>query len=341
MLFYNKQIDIKKVVTCILFLVSIIILYIVRDVLTPFLLGVIFSYAFKNFTNKMELKYGNRRIISMGVVIFFWTVLTILFIYAIPFLIRQTISIGNDVIVFFENNSSFINQEINKYTKYINVNFDVNEYASSYLKDFDTYLDGILSTSIRIFNAIYIFIMTPITMYYFLNDWNMMIKFLKKYLFFLNTKKMSILFRGIDIVLTACIKEQFYVCFLLGLFYSILLFIIGLNYSFAIGMIGGFATFIPYVGIIIATLVAIIMTLYQFGSQSFYLISVATIFISGLLIEMNFLLPKIVGRKINLHPLWVIFSLVVGGALMGFYGLLFALPIASVIGVLIRFYFKK
>ena len=92
---------------------------------------------------------------------------------------------------------------------------------------------------------------------------------------------------------------------------------------------------------IIGFIVAMIVSLYQFGISSPYILIIITIFILGQILESQFLTPKIVGRKINLHPLWVIFALFSGSSLFGFLGLLIALPIAGIIGVLVRFVNKE
>ncbi|MDR3289966.1 MAG: AI-2E family transporter [Rickettsiales bacterium] len=326
-----------------LLLLSILTLYKIREVLLPFTLGVIFSYAFKNTVNKLEQKFKNRSFATIFIVLIFWSIITISFFYLIPFLVHQSIGLSKDLMIFLNNNTDTINFEINKITSYFNVEINFKDYLNSYFKDFDAYLLNILtnvfSTSVAIINALYVFIMTPITMYYFLNDWENIIMFLKKFFPIIANKKSLIFFKNIDIVLSACIKEQFYVCFLLGMFYAILLVLSGLQYGFIIGLLSGFATFIPYVGIIFGLIISLIVTLYQFGGDAIHLIITTSIFMSGLLLEMNLLLPNIVGKKINLHPLWVIFALVASGALLGFYGLLFALPIAGAIGVILRFIF--
>ena len=83
-----------------------------------------------------------------------------------------------------------------------------------------------------------------------------------------------------------------------------------------------------------------LMTFYQFGFQTSHILITIGIFISGQIIEGNFITPKLVGKKIGLHPLWIIFALFSGGTLFGFIGLLAALPIAGILGVLIKFYIK-
>ena len=179
------------------------------------------------------------------------------------------------------------------------------------------------------------------TTFYFLNEWNNIIKTIKIYIPKKNLKTTELLFRQIDSVLSACMKGQLNVCIILGLFYGTLLFLSGLKYGFLIGLLTGLASFIPYFGMFIGFFVAMIMTFYQFGFNTTHIIITLAIFLTGQILEGNFITPKLVGSKIKLHPLWIIFSLFAGGTLFGFVGLLIALPIAGVIGVLIRFYIKQ
>jgi predicted PurR-regulated permease PerM len=344
MFIYNKFKD-KNILNYLLLLISIYVLYLVKNILTPFALGVVFAYSFKNIVAEFEKKYPNRVVLSVFITIITWSIIIITFIKLAPFIGRQTIELGKDIISFIDKNDSVINEKINYHLSYFNIKIDIKDNINSVLGGVDKFIinniSNLFSTSLAILNFLYIFIVAPITMYYILKDWNKIISFFKKYIPYCSSKKSQFLFLSIDSVLSACIKEQLKVCFILGLFYSIALAITGLKYSFLIGMFSGLATFLPYIGIITGMIIGIIMTMYQWGFDGFYIILVFSIFMGGLLLEMNYLLPKFVGRKIELHPLLVIFSMVACGSLWGFYGLLLSLPIAGVISVLVRFYFKK
>ena len=125
------------------------------------------------------------------------------------------------------------------------------------------------------------------------------------------------------------------VCFLLSLFYVISLSIIGLNYALLVGIIAGMLTIVPYLGLIIGGTICIITALFQFNEPSSVYLTIA-IFLMGHLIESYIITPKLIGEKVGLHPVWIIFILMVGGALFGFWGMFFAIPIGAIIGVIIR-----
>ena len=114
-----------------------------------------------------------------------------------------------------------------------------------------------------------------------------------------------------------------------------------LDYGLVVGAIAGVLTFIPYVGALVGGLLAIGLALYQFWGEWVWVVAVAAIFQSGQFVEGNFLTPKLVGERVGVHPVWLLFALAAFGALFGFLGVLVAVPVAAVIGVLVRFALQK
>lgn len=131
------------------------------------------------------------------------------------------------------------------------------------------------------------------------------------------------------------IRGQFSVCVLLGTYYSLGLYFVGLELGVLVGFIAGLISFIPYVGSIIGFVVSLGIAFAQFDSLM-PIIQVVIVFITGQFLEGNFLTPKLVGENVGLHPVWVMFALLTGGVLLGFLGLMIAVPVAAIIGVLIR-----
>jgi len=123
---------------------------------------------------------------------------------------------------------------------------------------------------------------------------------------------------------------------LLGVFYAAGLTIAGLDFGLVVGLIAGLLTFIPYVGSIVGLILSVGLALMQFG-LSLEVGIIAAIFFVGQVLEGNFLTPKLVGDQVGLHPVWVIFGLLAGGALFGFVGVLLAVPVTAVVGVGVRF----
>ncbi|MFQ6017021.1 MAG: AI-2E family transporter, partial [Kiloniellaceae bacterium] len=140
----------------------------------------------------------------------------------------------------------------------------------------------------------------------------------------------------VDRRLAGFLRGQGTVCLLLGVFYALALSLAGLDFGLVVGLIAGLLSFIPYVGAIVGLLASVGLAVVQFDDWVRIAI-VAGIFFAGQAVEGNYLTPKLVGGRVGLHPVWVIFGLLAGGALFGFVGVLLAVPAAAVIGVAVRF----
>jgi len=132
------------------------------------------------------------------------------------------------------------------------------------------------------------------------------------------------------------VRGQLMVAAVLGVAYAIALSLMGLKYGFLIGIGAGVLNIIPLVGSSVGLLVGVLVAWLQ-GGDWIYVLGVAGIFLAGQLIEGNFLTPRFVGKSVGLHPLWVFFALMAGGALFGIVGIMLAVPVTAVIGVLAGF----
>lgn len=332
----------------IFFSISVLIfLYLVRGILLPFILGSLIAYFLGHITTQLTKIIKNRKIASIFIVATVTILIVMFFIFIIPVVLNQLINLIKEIGLYLENNTDIFVKKINDIMITINPKskFDLDEYISEYsnsmMGHIVNFANNLLSKSFAFLSLLSLLIITPVTAFYFLSEWNNIIRIIKLYLPKKNKVKIEQIFKDIDTIFSACIKGQLTVCFLLGLFYGTLLGLSKLEYGFLIGLLTGLASFIPYFGMIIGFIVAMIVSLYQFGMSSPYILIIITIFILGQILESQFLTPKIVGKKINLHPLWVIFALFSGSSLFGFLGLLIALPIAGIIGVLVRFVNKE
>ena len=131
-------------------------------------------------------------------------------------------------------------------------------------------------------------------------------------------------------------RGQALVCLTLGFFYSAGLTLIGLQYGLAVGVTSGVLTFIPYVGTAFGWITSIMLALLQFGDWM-HIGLVVAVFLLGHFLEAYVLTPRLVGSRVGLHPVWILFALITGVKLLGFLGVLIAVPAAAVIGVLVRF----
>lgn len=194
----------------------------------------------------------------------------------------------------------------------------------------------VLGSGLALVNLLGLAIVTPVVAFYLLRDWDRIVSAMDDLL----PRRSAPVIRKqaalIDATLAGFVRGQATVCILLGLGYGCLLMLAGLDFGFIVGIFSGLVSFIPYVGSVLGGLISIGLALDQF--ESLWRVGlVAAIFVAGQAVEGNYLTPKLVGDRVGLHPVWVIFALFAGGSLLGFVGMLIALPAAAAIGVLARF----
>ncbi|WP_354013718.1 AI-2E family transporter [Dyella japonica] len=179
-------------------------------------------------------------------------------------------------------------------------------------------------------------VLVPVVAFYLLRDWDRLVAWIDRMLPRSIEPTVAHLAREADSVLGAFVRGQLLVMLALGIFYGVALTLMGLSVGPLIGMIAGLLSFVPYLGFIVGFGSALIAALVQYGDWTHVLL-VGGIFLVGQLLEGYVLVPQLVGDKIGLHPVAVIFAVLAGGYLFGFLGVLLALPAASVILVLLRY----
>ena len=197
-------------------------------------------------------------------------------------------------------------------------------------------LKSLVSGGAAVFNFLSLLIVTPIVAFYILVDWNRMVAELDSWLPLDHRDGLRTIAREINQALAGFIRGQSIVCLFLGLWYSVGLTLIGLDFGFLIGVLGGLLSFVPYVGSLTALLFSLGVALVQgWPSLKLFFMALAVVGV-GQFLEGNVLSPKLVGESVGLHPVWLMFALLAFGQLFGFLGLLIAVPTAAVIGVVSR-----
>ena len=333
--------NIKLVFWLILSLVIGFFIYSVSAILTPFIASIIIAYFFDPLMLKFEKK-GVKRI---------WTVSIVVGIFSI-ILITGLLKL---IPALFVQIQQFI-ITIPKYEQYIAINMlpkidlliskidpklseEVHTQLMGFSSKFFEYIvliiRNIFNSSIAVLNIIGLVFFMPILVFYLLRDWPAMVKVFIS-LFPLSYKGIILeQFKQIDLVLSAYVRGQINVCLILSLFYVMSLSILGLNYALLVGIIAGCLAIIPYLGLVAGGTICALVALFQFSDLKYVYITLV-IFFTGHLLESSIITPKLVGEKVGLHPVWVIFSLMSGGVLFGFWGIFFAIPIAAILGVIIR-----
>ena len=325
------------------FVVFVLALTLLRDVLFPFVAGFAIAYFLDPVCDRLE-KAGLSRTWSTVVVT---AVFFVLFVLALgllaPLLYSQLVRFIQRVPGYIDA----IEQKAAPLIDFARVYFESGEGTQKVTKFLGENLGGVANFILKLFgniaggveitlNLLSLFVITPIVAFYLLRDWDEIVARIDSWLPRHHADTIRTQAGLVDETLAGFVRGQSTVCLLLGLFYGIGLSLVGLDFGLIIGLGTGIVSFVPYFGMLIGFVVGMGLAIAQFNAVAPVAL-VAAVFVVGQLIEGNFLTPKLVGDRVNLHAVWIIFALMAGGALFGFVGILLAIPITAVIGVLIRF----
>ena len=328
----------KKILSLLFLVILIILLGYLFEILIPFFFGMLVAYLLDPLVDYLETNKIKRGIATTIILFLFFLIILILFFLILPILSIQL----KNFLIEFPTIINTLNQNVNFIIEYIQKkafqesNSDIlNNILPNFSNLITDFLRGLVSSSLAIFNIITIILVTPIVSWYFLKDWDDIIINLNS-LFPSKYKKIVIKYaKEIDLIFSAYLRGQILVSLLLTLFYFFTFYIIGLNYSLFVGIFAGFFSFIPLIGIIFSFFITALLAYLQF-LDTFVILYILLIFFSAQLLEANLLTPKLVGRKLGLHPLAVLFSIFVFGALFGIIGIIFATPLMATIVFLFK-----
>ena len=321
------------------------ILYLLKPVVIPFIIAFFIAYLFSPLVDRLQ-KIGLPRWFSIGTVfIGIGVAVTMAFWYIVPLIWKQLV-IARDSIPVGINwiNSTFLPWVSNTFNVE-QMEIDTNHMSTIVMDYIQTNYstDSLQAMALRVAQSGLNFIqvggtvvLIPIIAFYFLLDWRRMLDSLRRLIPRPYEKTTLEIATECHSVLGAFVKGQFLVMILLGIVYAVGLQLIGLDVGLIIGMIAGLASIIPYLGFAVGIVAAVIATLLQFGVDWMQLALVLVVFMIGQGVEGYVLQPFLLGDKIGLSPVAVVFAVLAGAQLAGFLGMLIALPVAAVIVVLLR-----
>ncbi|MEN9500647.1 MAG: hypothetical protein RIS83_2467 [Pseudomonadota bacterium] len=212
--------------------------------------------------------------------------------------------------------------------------------AGSMLSWLGTAATRLIGGGFALFNVFTLVVVMPVVAFYLLRDWPGMLTRLESWMPRRSSAVLRQIARDTDRVLSAWLRGQLLCCLALGGFYAVALHFAGLELGITIGIMSGLLTFIPYVGSLTGFATAVLLAIGQFGSWQEVMVIVA-IFIIGQGIEGYVIYPYLLGDRVELHAVWVIFALFAGGVAFGFLGVLLAVPMAATIGVVTRYWLRR
>lgn len=321
------------------FLISV---WLLRGMLAPFLVGLAVAYICDPAVERLDRGTRVPRWLGTTLVLScFLLVAVAILLVIVPVLQRQLAGFMADLPRYVELASERLQpiwarlredltrEEIEQLSQ------TFGSYAGDAIGWLGSIAGGIWRGGMAIVDILSFLVITPVVAFYILRDWPKATAQVDALIPRPQHKIVRRLLADIDDTLASFIRGQGLVCIILGTFYAVALSIVDLNFAILVGLTAGLLSFIPYVGTAIGFLSSTGIALVQFDDPVMWGVVIG-IFVAGQVME-SLLTPKLVGDSIGLHPVWVMFALFAGATLAGFTGVLLAVPVAAVVGVLVRF----
>ncbi len=318
------------------------LLWLLSPILTPFLIGALFAYLGDPLVDRLEAHRFPRTLAVMAVFSGFVLLLLAMVLVIVPMLDDQVSSL----LAKLPEYAAWVRSHVLPWlrdTLGLSGNFTREGYVQKLLAEYGKEAGGLISflvgsvsrSGLVLIELIANLFLIPVITFYLLRDWDDIVAGVHSLLPRRIEPRIARLARESDEMLGSFLRGQMLVMLGLGIIYTTGLWLVGLQFALLIGMLAGLVSFVPYLGLVIGTLVAGIAAILQARGPDL-LPWVALVFVVGQMIEGTLLTPILVGDRIGLHPVAVIFAVMAGGQLFGFFGVLLALPVAAVVMVLLR-----
>lgn len=321
------------------------LLYLLAPVLTPFIAAALLAYIGDPLADRLQRLKLPRTIAVIIVFLFTFLLLTLLVLLVFPLIQSQVGAllkalpgiIAEVEQVWLPRLKPFIGIEPGEE---IGLAYFVASYGDMAGSWGAALLVSLSKSGGALAAAVISLFLVPILTFYLLRDWDWIMQRLGALIPSKQRGTVLMLAKETDDVLGAFLRGQIMVMMALAAMYSLGLTIIGLDYAIAIGMVAGLVSFVPYLGFVFGIVLAGLTVVIE-PDPWLRLVGVVATFSIAQFIEGSFLTPKLVGDRIGLHPVIIIFSIAAGGQLFGFFGILLALPAAAVVSVLVRFAYNN
>lgn len=326
------------------FIAFLAFVYVFKSVLLPFVLGIAIAYLLNPLVVSLGKIKINRSIAALVILLTFFAVLGLFIALIAPVLYRQSLQLIAEAPVYAQKMWELVQPFLAQIKERLGLNgTDDVDFKAILTNNSETaadiakrIIDKIAAGGQALVSTITTVIFTPVVAYFVMKEWDYITGWVEDLLPRDNKNTILDLLKQIDLKISGFVRGQISVAVILGIAYAIALTIADLKYGALIGLGAGLLSIIPMVGSAIGLGVSVIVAYFQ-SFDLVYVGIIAAIFLAGQLIEGNILSPKIVGDSVGLHPLWVFFALLAGGALFGIVGMLLAVPVAAIAGVLLAF----
>lgn len=319
-------------------LLFFLILWTMGGVVLPFVVGSAIAYFLDPLADRLERLGLSRAAATTVITLISLSIMVLIVLAVIPTLIKQTTALINAAPEISQRLQQAVLDRFPQLADSTStIRTTLAEIGAAIQSKGASLAQGVLSSALSLISALVFIIVAPVVAFYMLLDWDRMVARADALLPRDHAPTIRRLAREINDALSAFVRGQLTVCLTLGTYYAVALMAAGLQFGLVVGAIAGAITFIPYVGALVGGALAIGLALFQFWGDWLSIGIVAAIFALGQFLEGNVLTPRLVGKSVGLHPVWLMLSLTVFGSLFGFVGMLVAVPVSAALGVLIRF----
>ncbi|HEY3598750.1 MAG TPA: AI-2E family transporter [Paraburkholderia sp.] len=318
-----------------------ILLWLLSPVLTPFLLGAILAYILQPGVAWLTRRRVPRTLAALLMMLFFALLVTVLVLLILVVVQKEVPQLRQQVPGLFSHVNHWMQPKLVYLGLAGSLDFaSIRDLVTNQLEGSAQTVAAYAWTSIRTSSNVMIdlvgnVIMVPLVLFYLLYDWNAMLGRLKRFIPRRWLVKTTQLAHDMDQMLSQYLRGQLLVMGVLAVYYSVALWAAGFEIALPVGIFTGLAVFLPYIGFATGLVLALTAALLQFGTW-YGFGAVAVVYGVGQILESFILTPRLVGERIGLHPLAVIFALLAFGQLFGFFGVLLALPVSAILSVALR-----
>ena len=339
--------SLERAFALLLIALSFVLVYLLQPILAPFLAGMILGYLGDPLVDRLEQLKLNRTAGVLLVFLLFGIVIAATLLIILPIAARELATLLSQAPVLV----TWLQNEVSPWMiATFNIDpFNIDPYKIGIRELTQQMADnwrtaggiagsvmvGLTQSGAAFLGALGMIALTPVVAFYLMRDWDEIMSRIHSMVPRDIEPTFVQLASECDEVLGAFLRGQLLIMVLLGTIYALGLYLLGLELALLIGLIAGLASIVPYLGFFVGIFAAAIAAFFQFG-ELIYLVYIAIVFGVGQAMEGTVLTPLLVGDKIGLHPVAVIFAVLAGGQLFGFVGILLALPVAAVIMVFVR-----
>ena len=313
----------------------------ISGILLPFVVGLAVAYLLDPVADRMEsLNIPRWLATSIAIVVFFGLMIGV-FIAIAPMLRDQVVGFIEALPVYIAKVRPLVMGLIHEAGGTERAQSLVDQSSGKLMEWIAAHMGQVLASGIALFNVFTLILISPVVAFYLLRDWDNIVAHMKTLLPRQHLATIEALLSDMDYALSGFVRGQFLVCMALAVLYAFGWSLLGLNYALVLGLIAGLLAFVPLAGPFFASALAVLVALGQFGTDWVKVGLVYVVFVIVQGIEGSVLTPNLIGNRVGLHPVWVIFSIFAGGELMGVLGIFLAVPVAAVVAVLSRWLIQQ